>query len=199
MRTVISSVLLFCLATSLYASDHCSLIVRVSDPKGTTVTARIAVEEREGTTWREDSQSGSASFCGLGITPVTVSVGGPSCNQVIVRNVLLQWGMTTVLPVIYNREPCLVDAPPIAACVFLFRFVDSEGRAISGATVRVRSPRQEVLKGDEYGRVFTTIAAGQDLQATGLATSFASTDLEIPCTSENLRVERRVKLGAAGR
>lgn len=194
MTRFIVAVLLLLICSKLHASDRCSLVVKVTDPKGNPVLVPVLVEEENNPSVQQESRGGIVKFCGLGITPVNVVVGRPGCNQVVVRSVPLQWGRTTVLPVIYDREPCIFDAPPSAACVFLFRFYDNQGQVISGVLFDMQSPRVQTVKSDEYGRVFLTLTAGQQLEATARAPNRISTRLSIPCTSENQRVERRVTL-----
>src|ERR1700722_16587878 len=101
------------LAVGLRAADFCSLAVSVIDPSGQEVEAPVTVEERDGTTQRSENKPGGVRFCNLGINPVTVTVGGSNCNQVIVRDAALQWGATSKVSVIYDRKACLVDNPPV--------------------------------------------------------------------------------------
>ncbi len=184
----------FLICWSMNASDYCSLIVKISDPKGNPVLVPVAVEDQGNTSQRQDSRGGTAMFCGLGITPVNIVVGRPECNQIVIRNVPLHWGRTTIVPVTYDREPCIFDAPPSGACVFLFRFYDLQGQVVPRVLLNLRSPRRQTFKSDGYGRVFLSIPAGQQLSASASAAQGVPVELEIPCTSETQRVERRVTL-----
>jgi hypothetical protein len=96
--------------------------------------------------------------------------------------------------VIYDRKPCLIDTPPVAACQFLLRFVDSQNRSIPRVSLRIQSPNKEALRADEFGRVHVKIGARQELVAEGNASSYAPAEIRIPCTSQSQRVERYVSL-----
>ena len=134
----------------------------------------------------------------LGISPVTVTIGDPACNQVIVRNVPVGWAKTRTLRVIYDREPCMIDLPPVAACRILFRFMDSQHNWVKGVSLKVESPYAETLKADNFGRVLVRIAAHEELRATAVADSYRPAELRLSCTSDNIRVEQSVTLEKAG-
>ncbi len=178
------------------AAGYCSLAIKVSDPAGKEVEARVIVQERDGRRVEQESQSGGARFCDLGITPVTITVGAPQCNQVIVRNVGLEWGKTANVSVICDRRPCLSDAPPVAACQFLLRFVDAGHKPVAGVSVRRQDPGDGTgtEKADEFGRLLVRIPANEALRAVGTAPGYGRSEVRIPCSSENQRVERYVVL-----
>ncbi len=174
-----------------HASEFCSLVVKVTDAKGRETDAVVTVEEHDGTTVRRANESGGARFCGLGISPVTVTVGAPECNQVTVRNVGLEWGATTILHVTYDVEPCLVDAPPVAACEYLFRFIAPDHKPVRGVSVTMNSPDNEVYAGDAYGRVHIAVTAPNELRATAEAPGYPPVSIHLPCNRDNYRVEQK--------
>ena len=194
MRTLNSLAFAIGLMASAWAADYCSLMVKVQDPRGNGVDARVSVEEHDGRRIEKESKVGEVRFCDLGITPVTISVGHPACNQVVVRNVPLRWGEITTVSVVYDREPCLIDTPPVAACQFLFRFVDRQHNSIGGATLKVQTPREDVQHADGFGRLFIRIAAGQQLTGVAAMKGYAPLELMIPCVSENQKLDRYVVL-----
>jgi hypothetical protein len=138
-------------------------------------------------------------FCDLGIVPVTVMVGDPACNQVIVRNVPLEWQQTRELRILYEREPCLIDRPPVAACSILYRFADPGGKWIRGISVQVDRPRPEKLRGDVFGRVLVSIAADEELRAFAAAHGFLPAELRLSCTPKNSWVEQKVTMHPVAR
>jgi len=57
------------------AHGHCSLNVRVLNPKDLEVEAVITVTEKDGRVHRKENETGGAKFCDLGLRSVTVVVG----------------------------------------------------------------------------------------------------------------------------
>jgi hypothetical protein len=188
-----------CLGVILRAGDYCSLTVRVTDPAGREVEARVSVEERNGRSLEHDNKAGGIRFCDLGITPVTVTVGDPNCDQVIVKDVPLQWGRTSEVSVIYDRKPCLIDSPPVAACQFLLRFVDSRRKPAGGVSLKIATPYEGTENGDNFGRILVRIPAGQDLRAVATLSGYRPAEVQIPCTRENQKLERYVMFEKQGR
>ncbi len=182
------------MVSSLRAQDYCSLIVKVVDPTGREVEARVSVVEQDGHTTERDNRPGGVKFCGLGIKPVSVVVGHPACNQVTVRNVSLDWNETTTVHIIYDRQPCLIDRPPVAACEFLFRVVDSKDTPLGSASLKMIKPFDQVYRGDRYGRILVRIAAYQTLDALITAKGYMNREVSIRCISDNQSLERRVTL-----
>lgn len=187
------------LASPSWSTDYCSLIVKVVNGQGQETEAWVTVEERDGRRLREENVPGGVRFCDLGILPVTVMVGDPACNQVVVRNVPLYWGETRELKVFYDRDPCLIDPPPVAACRILYRFADPEGNWVRKLTLKVDSPRPEKLETDSFGRVLVRIAAGEELRAVATAEGHRTAELRLTCTRENSWVEQKVTLLRADR
>src|SRR5438309_918902 len=98
-------------STAACASDFCSLTVHVETPSGYAPTGvSVGVLESSGRTETLLTSQGEAKFCGLGIGPVTIEVGGRErCNPVSVRNVALSWGTERVLRVVYDNGLCHGD------------------------------------------------------------------------------------------
>lgn len=184
----------FWIASNSWSADYCSLVVKVIDRQGRDTEAWVTVEERDGRRLREENAPGGVRFCDLGILPVTVMVGDPACNQVIVRNVPLEWQETRELRILYEREPCLVDRAPVAACGILYRFADPGGNWIRGVSVTVESPRPEKLEGDSFGRVLLRIVAEEELRALAAAEGYRPAELRLTCTRQNAWVEQKVTL-----
>ncbi|MEW5980533.1 MAG: hypothetical protein AB1898_32510, partial [Acidobacteriota bacterium] len=132
--------------------DTCSLHVIVVSPKGTEVEATVKVTEKNGRVIERENELGGAKFCDLGISSVTVSVGGEgACNGVTVHNVRLRWATTTLVRVIYDWEPCSSDfpPPPVPLCRTLLRIRNSKEEWLSGAEVKVNTPFQHRYSADE--------------------------------------------------
>jgi hypothetical protein len=142
---LLTAILAFCLSAS--GADYCSLIVKVTDPHGNEPEVAVSVRERDGRFTRQDNAQGGVGFCNLGITPVEVTVGSPACNQTIVRNVPVDWAEERKITILYDPSPCMVDRPPVAACAFLFRFVDTQGEPLSGARFEVEKPYEQAWNG----------------------------------------------------
>jgi hypothetical protein len=179
---------------NLQAQGHCSLSVNLIDPEGRAVEANVSVRESDGRTVEKTATLGSAQFCDLGITPVDITVGHPACNQAVLRSVGLQWGITTKVKMIYDREPCLIDEPPVAACQMLLRFADAAGHWLSGVVLAMRSPYDQSLTADEFGRLLIRIPAFKELVGSASIAYYDTAEVRMPCTSENYRVERHITL-----
>jgi hypothetical protein len=192
MNKLIFAASLLFVAEALHAAGYCSLSVRVENPSGKEVEARVVIEEQNGWKTERTTTRGVARFCGLGVTPVSVTVGDAACNQVVVRNVPLEWNETRILSVTYDEAPCLVESLPVAACAFLLRFVSVEREAIGSVSFKTERPFTEFHSSDEFGRIFVKIAAGQELLGTASASSHTSTQVRIPCISKNQRLEEIV-------
>lgn len=187
---------------SLAGREHCSLIVSVVDNSGREVEALVTVTEANGHSTKRENEIGGAKFCGLGILPVTVSVGRPNtCNQVTVRNVVLRWGETIRLKVVHDRGDCLIDVPPnpTPQCEVLLRFVTSRGDEIRDVSLAVQEPFKSVLKGDRYGRIRTLVAEGSVLVGTGTAAGFRPETIRIPCSIDDSPMEKQVVLNEGSR
>jgi hypothetical protein len=178
----------------LFGADYCSLAVNVIDPSGREVNTRISVREQDGNVTEHENVQGGAKFCNLGITPVTVTVGSPSCNQTIVRNVPVSWGTERRVTVLYDRSPCMIDEPPVAACQFLLRFVDAAGEPMIGVRFEMQKPEKQSLKGDRFGRVLVRIPASQEMHGVATHRAFLPAEVTLPCVAQNQILERYVRL-----
>ena len=105
---------------------------------------------------------------------------------------------TTTISVIDNAEACKIyHGPPVPACMFLFRFVDSKNKWIEGVSLNIQTPYDQTLNSDEFGRVLVRIPARKELRGTGTARGYYPVDVSLPCTSENYRAERYVSMSEA--
>lgn len=197
MRNFLPVSIMLVAAATLQAAGYCSLKVKVQGPSGNAVDTRVVIEEEHGWKAEKATRHGQVEFCGLGINPVTVTVGSVGCNQVVVHNVPLGWNETTTLPVLYDRESCQGETLPVAACAFLLRFADANHGPIA-ASFKAEKPFPNSHNGDEYGRIFIRIAAGQELSGTASAPGYKPTPVSIPCVSKNQRLDQVVVLEKPG-
>lgn len=177
--------------------SNCALTVKVLSPDGQDVVAPVVVEEENGRVVEKVHRRGGASFCDLGILPVTVKVGGDgTCSQTIVRNVRLNWGEALVLKTIYNYEPCLRDPPasPVPMCEVLFRVSDKQTKWISHARLLIQGKRPIVLTTDDYGRALLNARRDVSYSGSVSAGGFESAGFQVSCTAEQPRVERLLTL-----
>lgn len=189
----------YCYAvTSFCADSYCSLIVKV-ESTASQIERAVVVEEEDG--WKTEHQTvmGQVTFCGLGIRPVSVTVGRPGCNQVVVRDVPLNWNETRELRVIDNQSGCQTERMPVAACAFLLRFVRPDHSPVSGVSFTALMPYPRDFSADEFGRVFVRIGAGQELSGEATAGGYSSEAVKIRCVSKNQWLEQIVTLRANSR
>lgn len=192
-RTFFVVVFAFASATLATAQTYCSLMVSVVDVHGNEVEADVTMQERDGRAVTLENQPGGVRFCDLGLEPVMVIVGSPECNQVSVRQVPLDWGRTTTLKVVYDREPCLREAPPVAACKLLFRFSDERGKWIPG--VAIESPALKIKsRSDDFGRVLLGIGFNTELRAMARRDGFEPYPIHLTCTRDLMDSEWTVRL-----
>ena len=78
---------------------------------------------------------------GVGILPVTVTVGDKYCSQSIVQQVPLDWAKPQRISVVRNIEGCSDgrdgERPASLSCAVLFRFVDDDEHSVGGVAVEV--------------------------------------------------------------
>ena len=165
------------------ASGYCSLVVEVTAPNGKRPAANITVTEQNGRELYQMAEGRDATFCDLGLRPVTVKVGGDgTCDQVIVREVPLYWQKTNHLKVVYDVTPCLVESVHVFRfCTYLFRISDSDGKWIPDASILV-APGDRVLRSDTSGRVRADVPLG-DITASVGAPGFADQTFHDECNS----------------
>lgn len=199
MKNAYIPIILIIAVTGLRAAGYCSLRVKVESPSGKMVDVHVVVEEQNGSKIEKTTVKGLAEFCGLGIKPVSVTVGGQGCNQVVVRDVPLRWNETREVSVRYDLDPCNVDPPPVAVCAILFRFIDSKRVPVDTVTLNEQKPFAQLHPTDDYGRILVRIAAGEAISGEALADGYKPVQISIPCTTLNQRLEQTVVLERAGR
>lgn len=184
---------------SFASMDWCSLSVRVLSPGGQALQTYVTVREQNGRSIeRESSAAGDARFCDLGILPVSVEVGLPGCNQVLVRDVPLLAGEMYQLVVTYDIEPCVQGKrapPPTPVCEILFRVTDPMENWINGAEVVINETKWEPLRTDKAGRALLMISLGQRLTGMIRAGGYATKRFSLNCTREKSAQELLLKLG----
>lgn len=179
------------------AQDYCSLVVQVVNPAGTPVDRiPVTVEERDGRVESGSTEGGEMRFCGLGVSPVTVTVGASHrCNYTIVGNVPLAWMVTRKLKIVFDQTVCQVDEPPpILLCAVLFRFVDQDGKRIAGVEFSPLLPRFPDLKSDVFGRAMVRMANREEFQASAVKPGFAPEPIDVKCSSNLTDRERTIVL-----
>jgi hypothetical protein len=181
-----------------YAEDACSLRVRVLSPDGQRPEAPVEVIEASGRAEDKEQGNSDVEFCDLGILPVTVKVGSSGlCNGVTVRDVPVSWDQTYLLTVTYDPSACAIwhrPPPPVAACEFLLRITDSNGRWIPGAPVTFPDPQLGEMKADQFGRVWFVIRANKDLHGSVAAVGFRPAEFVCKCAPSERSREQYVKL-----
>lgn len=193
----IAYLLVLLMSSPITAATYCPLVVRVFLPSGIEVEAWISVQERNGRVVEREHEPGGTRFCDLGILPVTVTVRGDgTCNQVVVRDVPLRWGITYTLKVILDRKPCLYHPPlpPVPLCEILFRVADEEGNWIEGAGVEIRDRGIHSLRTDEFGRARWLGEQGTEVIAQATATGRERREFKIPCNPATSKYEQLVIL-----
>jgi hypothetical protein len=88
----------------------------------------------------------------------------------------------------------LVDNPPVAACQVLFRFADAEGHWLNGVILKMKSPYNNTLRADEFGRILIRIPAFKELLASATIANYDPAEMRVPCTRENYRLEQHITL-----
>lgn len=156
--------------------------------------APVTVEEQNGRIVTMENTRGGVRFCDLGLLPVTITVGSPTCNQVSVRAVPLEWRETKTVKIIYDRGPCLRDLPPVAACQILFRFVDEQGKWIAGVMFDPPIAGAEHPQSDHFGRMLVSIAAGTEIRAAVKRKGYRPDNVRLTCTRDLMFAERLIKL-----
>jgi hypothetical protein len=163
---------------------HCSLHIKVVNPRGLEVEAIITVTEKDGRVQTKENEKGGAKFCDLGVRPVTVVVGKGPCHQITVRDVQLSWGKTSYLKVVYDPEPCMRDTPPSPdpGCEVMVRIIDKERRPIPGARTMVKVPFQQQITADQHGRVMLRAKYGPDLEGIVTQERYLPAQFKFPCS-----------------
>src|ERR1035438_4036159 len=117
--------LLLLAAAKAAAGDYCSLTVQVSDGHGNKPTGvTVKLTEFNGRVEIETTKTGEAKFCDLGSSGVDLTIGEPDhCNEVVVRNVAMSWGVEKTVNVIHNRDYCNEDELTSVGCRMFLRFL----------------------------------------------------------------------------
>ncbi len=186
--------------TSGAAAEFCSLIVRVTELGGAGVSdVPVTIQETGGRIESAVAESGEARFCDLGVLPVTVTVGSvSSCDQTVVHNVILAWGLTRMLKVVYDRAPCRVDGPPpILPCETLLRFVDENSKWVSNVGFNPQLPHGGDPRSDVYGRVMVLLAKHESFRGLAEKPGYKPEIIAIDCSAPMGERERTVVLHKA--
>jgi hypothetical protein len=177
------------------AEGHCSLVVELRGPDNRPVSEEVTVTEWDGRKTSLKAANGEARFCDLGIRPVTISVGDAGCSQVVVRTPV-DWEETKTVRIVYDELPCSQETPPLPTCKLLFRLLDEGGRPVLGAAVRFSAgrPGSRDYVADKFGRILINLPFGERLTGFVTVPGFRSKQVDIPCSPENRRSERKLVL-----
>ena len=181
----------------LHAESFCSLIVKLVDESGALTGGPVTVEERSGRRLEvKDSEPrrDGVKFCDLGILPVNVTVGHPGCNQVVVRDVRLTWGLVKNLVVTYDKWSCSLGDVLPPTCRFLFRFVDPANNPIASVSFKMMSPRDDTFFADQFGRISMVIPYNKQLAGSAVSPGHVPLEIVFPCTSPNDRMEKTLTM-----
>ena len=165
------------------AADYCSLIVRVLSPDNRRpLETLVSVLEESGRVSRKETGSKDIRFCDLGISPVTVTVGGDECNQVVVHNVPLTWGEEYLLTITFDPEPCQQERLPMPVCDLLFRIADSGGKWLEKASIVFDGQRFPRAETDTAGRILVVPRIGERVTGTVTASGYLSRTFAVSCS-----------------
>jgi hypothetical protein len=179
-RTAVLS-LVFIVVAPLKASDYCSLIVRVVDPQGQRPEVVVGVQEANGRKIETDPTKEDVKFCDLGLAPVTVTVGlDGACNQVVVKNVPLYWGETSMLTVAYDWELCH-ERLPIRGCYILLRVSDMTGKWLDKASIDFGRVGTALEETDGSGRALKVLGPGDRVSGTVKLMGYISKPFDLSC------------------
>jgi hypothetical protein len=180
------------------AADYCSLAVRVLSPdQRRPVEVLISVREKSGRIIEKETTGEDVRFCDLGIRPVTVTVGGDTCNQVVVRDVPLEWNEQYLVTVTYDPEPCMPERPPapVPVCRVLFRVSDAKGNWIEKASIRFQgSTKLPPMETDSAGRALQLLKLGDRITGTVDMSGYITKSFSIPCSRSDPVREESVML-----
>lgn len=180
-----------------FAADYCSLVVRVLSPDNKRFfQVLVSVQEESGRVTRKEADSEDARFCDLGISPVTVTVGEDACNQVVVRNVPLEWEEEYILRITYDREPCMQSPPPrlYPVCRLLFRIADSTGNWLQKASVTFAGGRFPKAETDHAGRIMVVPRKGERVTGTVAATGYSNKTFSGACPGSDRSYDEEVQV-----
>ncbi len=179
------------------AADYCSLTVRVLTPdQKRSAEVWVSVRENSGRVIEKKAIREDVSFCDLGIIPVTVTVGlNSACNQVIVKDVSLNWQTQHVLTVTYDPDQCRPEMPPppILLCYILLRISDTAGNWIENAKIQSSKFKAQAIT-DNAGRTFLPLALGETVEGTINASGYESKKFSISCSRSERYRDELIKL-----
>jgi hypothetical protein len=183
------------------AKDYCSLTVEVANGRGYKPTGvSVTLVEGNGRVESGTTKDGEVRFCDLGMSSVTLTVGGSDrCNEVVVRNIALNWGLERIVDVVYDREYCNVDELQTAGCWVLLRFVDEQGKSISGVQFDPPIGKTRSVQSDGYGRAMVGVPTGEALVVNARSPSHNPERIELKCSAYSSTREMVVTLHGAGR
>jgi hypothetical protein len=179
------------------AADYCSLVVRVLSPdRRRPLEVLISVREGSGRVIEKETTSEDVRFCDLGITPVTVRVGGDTCNQTVVRDVPLTWQEQYVLTITYDPEPCMPERPPapVPTCQELFRVADTAGNWLEKASIRFQQPHLSPRETDGSGRALVVMKDGDHADGTVSSSGYITKPFSLSCSRTEPVHEEMIKL-----
>ena len=195
MKTMLRFVAFFAiLSAACFGQEFCSLAVEVPSAANGIY---VFVYEADGGVQVELTKEGIARFCGLGIRPVDIRVGR-DCAPVTITGVMLRWGETRHLRVLYSDGQCMQDRSVLAqspVCFLLLRFrVDeAKGPPVAGVVIQPSGSSKE-LKSDQWGRVMLSMRKDEDFHAVATSAGFASETIDFACTMVGWEGERIVVL-----
>jgi hypothetical protein len=179
------------------ANDYCSLVVHVVSPERQPQTeVLVSVRETNGRASEKETTSEGASFCDLGVMPVTVTIGGDTCNQVVVRDVPLVWNEQRLLTVVYDYKPCMPERPLMGApyCQILFRVATPEGLWIKDASIRFPETQLAERQTDAAGRASLLLKANDRVKVSVISSGFKGKSFFISCPPSELFHDEMVRL-----
>lgn len=205
MRFVILGLLLAATVVVSRGEEFCSLVVEVVGPNGSRPPSEVSVEAREqsGHVEAATTEGGFARICGLGISPVTVTVGADKhwC-QAVVRDVPLEWSVSVHLKVMYDFDPCRygnVDhvygiANGVFTCHALLRVFDERGKDVPNVVLKSPQGATPDMLTDRYGRLLIAIRSDRGARLRTEISGFESTRIDLQCRAPGSVEEHSVIL-----
>jgi hypothetical protein len=180
---------LFLAVITAPAQDFCSLTVRVANPDGYKPTGvPVILVESNGRVEPGTTKNGEVKFCDLGLSPVTVTVGGSDrCGELAVRNVAVNWGTERVLKVIYDHAYCNGDEIQNAGCLDLLRFVDELARPVAGVHLEAATGVAHEVQSDGYGRAMVKLQSGETAVLNARSPGHKPETVELTCSGTSKR------------
>lgn len=178
-------------------ADYCSLVVRVLSPdQRRPLEVPISVREKSSRVLEKETTTEDVKFCDLGISPVTVTVGNDTCNQVVVRDVPLEWNEQYLLTVTYDPEPCMPERPPapVPVCQVLFRVSDAKGNWIEKASIHFQGSSSPPLETDSAGRALRLVKVGDRVTGAVDSRGYTSKTFSVSCPQSERVHEESIKL-----